>query len=178
MAIRGFGPQTVTGTPQPMFGTTITTAFNVTPDPHTGLTDPRSQPSTVTAVVAASSNFRVNDRAMLGAAGGPYDWCKVTAIPDATHVTISGLQTPNHTAGEWLILAIDCAHIECTANASTLYIGEDNTVGATSKTLYKVLLPGGVYSTPQGVDGNMFGTSHYWVLGTAADTFLPNLTTI
>jgi hypothetical protein len=50
-------------------------------------------------------------------------------------------------------------------------------VGATSKTLYKTLLPGALYDTPS-VSGNLFGTSHYWVLGTAADTYLANLTTI
>jgi hypothetical protein len=178
MAIRGFGVQTVTGTPQPLFGTTLTAAFNVTPDSHTGLTDPRSQPSSVLAAVTSSTNFRISDRVMLGAAGGPYDWGKIVAIPDATHVRIQGLSTVHHASGEWLFLAIDCAHIEITANASTLYIGEDNTVGAGSATLYKILLPGGIYTTPSGVEGNMFGTSHYWVLGTAADTFLPNLTTI
>lgn len=178
MAIRGFGNQTVTGTPQPAFGTTLTTTFMVTPDSHTGLTDPRSQPSSVLAAVADSFIFRISDRMMIGAAGGPYDWGKIVAIPDATHVRIQGLSTARHVAGEWLILAVDCAHVEINANASTLYIGEDNTVGAASKTLYKVLLPGAPYSTPSSADGNMFGTSHYWVLGTAADTFLPNLTTI
>lgn len=177
MSIRGFGPQTVTGTPQPLFATTLSAAFVVTPDPHTGLTDARSQPSSVLAVVASSTNFRVSDRIMLGAAGGPYDWGKIVAIPDSTHVRIQGLQTPSHASGEWLILAIDCAQVEITAGANTLYIGEDNTVGAASVTLFKKLLTGAIYQTPA-VSANLFGTSHYWVLGTAVDTYLANITTI
>lgn len=177
MSIRGFGNQTVTGTAQPLFATTLTAAFSVTPDPYTGLTDAKSQPSSVKAAVASSNNFRVNDRVMLGVAGGPYDWGKIVQIPDSTHVVIQGLQTANHASGEWLILAVDCAHIEIVANANTLYVAEDNTVASNSPKLYKTLLPGGIYTTPY-VSGNLFGTSHYWVLGTAADTYLANLTTI
>lgn len=177
MPIRGIGVQTVTGTPQPAFATTLTAAIRVTPDPHTGMTDPRSQQSTVNAPVVASNIFRVGDKIMLGPAGGPYDWGKIYNIPDATHVLIQGLSTPLHASGEWLILAVDCARVKIRANASQLYIGEDNTVGVASLTLFDYLLPGESYDTAS-AGGNVYGTSHYWLLGTAADTFIANLTTI
>ena len=86
MSPRGFGIQTLTGaTAQPAFGTTLSAAItNITTDPYTGTTDPRSQPSTSQAVVVNANFFRVGDRVNIGPAAGPYDWAKITKITAGT----------------------------------------------------------------------------------------------
>lgn len=179
MAIRPFGFRTVTGTPQPAFGSLVATAFQVTPDAHTGNTSPRSQGSKSTVIVTVGDGaiFRVGDRIMIGARGGPYDYGKVTAIATDT-LTVQGL-VRSHAVGEFIILGIDTANVYIQASASTLYIGTDvMTAATTSPGIARFLLPGQTYDAGSSNVGNVKGTSAYWIWGTAADTFLPSVDTV
>lgn len=186
MSIRGFGYQTVLGTPQPVFGTTLTAASaQPTPDPYTGDLSPRSQPSSLTLAVTNPYIFRKGDKVIVGA-GSTFqqtnttqlDTGTVTAInTGASTITVAGL-TRAHAAGEFVVLSIQTAIISIFAVANPLYLGEDFTVGAASKTLVALIGPSGSYGIGISGSGNVFGTAHFWLLGTAADTFLPSLTTI
>lgn len=179
MAIRPFGFQTVTGAPQPAFGSKVATAFNVTPDAHTGQTDPRSQGSysKVAVTTGQGTNFRIGDNIQIGAQGGPYDRGKVVAILTDT-LTVQGLTT-SHAAGEFIIIGINTGEISIQANASTLYIGTDAmTASTTSPGIYRFLLPGQLYNPGSSNVGSVKGTSAYWIWGTLSDSFLPGLDTV
>lgn len=179
MGLRAFGPQTIGSGPQPAFGSKVATAVAVIPDPHTGMTDPRSQPSTAQVVVTTGTgtNFRKNDRIMIGVKGGPYDSGKVLLVSGDT-LTVQGLTIP-HAVGEFIVLTIDVAGVYIRSNGSTLYLGEDTiTASATSVGIARYLLPGEAYDTGDSGSGNVLGTGHYWIWGTAADTFLPSVNTI
>lgn len=187
MALRGFGSITLSGSAQPAFGTTLTAAItNITPDRYTGQLDPRSAQSTASAVVTSVAFFRVGDRALVGPAAGPFDWAKITAITlgssPAGTLTLQGLTT-THASGEFVILSIPCAIytlLPGSGNAGTLYIGEDNTVSATSLTLIAAITAtqaaAGVSFTPnRSSTGNVLDTPHLWLKGTSADTYIPSL---
>lgn len=186
MSIRGFGYQTVLGTPQPVFGTTLTAASaNPTPDPYTGTTDPRSQPSSLVLAVTNPYIFRKGDKVIVGA-GTTFEQTNTTQMDlgtvtvvntGASTITVSGL-TRAHASGEFVVLSIQASIITIIANANLLYLGEDFTVGVASKTLVALIGASGSYGIGISGMGNVYGTAHFWLLGTAADTFLPSLTTI
>lgn len=179
MAIRPFGFQTISGAPQPAFGSKVATAFNVTPDQYTGNTDPRSQGSfsKVPVTAGTGTNFRIGDNIQIGVKGGPYDRGKVTAITTDT-LTVQGL-TSSHAVGEFVVIGINVGELHIQANASTLYIGTDAmTASPTSPGIYRFLLPGAIYNPGESNVANAKGTSAYWVYGTSSDTFLPGLDTV
>ncbi len=187
MASRGFGPQTVTATPQPAFGTTLSALSNPpSPDMFAGNLSPAARPSQTILTVTDPAIFRVGDKIQVGAASSflltavaPFpDAGQVTAINvGSSQITVSGL-TRAHAATEFVVLGIQAASIRIHANASTLYIGEDSSVAADSTSLIDYLLPGEVYSLGDSAVGNVHGTSHYWILGSVPDTFLPSIVTI
>lgn len=182
MGLRGFGPQTLTGAAQPMFGTTLSADVRPTPDMFTGLLDPKSQRAQTVLPVAQATMFRRGDKIQIAPAADfvqgnttPIDEGLVSAVNyGGGTITVMGLTKP-HALGETVVLSIQVASIYVRANADELYIGEDETVGAASTTLALYLLPGEIYNLGPSSVGNVYGTAHLWVLGTAADTFLPNL---
>lgn len=190
MSTRGFGPQTVTGTAQPAYGTTLTAAIVVlTTDFSTQRTDPASNPSQASAVVANPYIFRKGDRVAIGTAANfgfspivtqPPDWGNVTGVNYGTlTVTIKGL-TRTHASGEFVVLSVAVASYTILGFtlSNSLYIGEDSTVSPTSHTLIYVIGPGLPYSFGQSSSGNVWDTGHLWLEGTAADVYLPSFATI
>lgn len=177
MSIRGFGSQTLTGTAQPLLGTTLTAGLLITPDQYTGTLDPRSNQSITTATVASSSNFTKGDRVLVGVAAGPFDQGEVVGVIDATHIQITKLSKP-HATGELVILSIQSQAISLLSGTGTLYIGGDSTVSSTSKTLAWSLLTGQSYDWGRSGAGNLLGTGSIWVQGTAADSYLVMLVTV
>lgn len=186
MPLRGFGIQTLSGTAQPVFGTTLSAAITgLTTDRYTGNTDPRSQASTSSAVVVSTNFFRVGDRVVVGPAGGPWDEAQVTKItagtPPAGTLALKGLTT-THASGEFVILAIACAGFSILpiVVGSTMYIGEDSTTGVASATLIYALTTtqaaaGVDYSPSRAMSGNVLDTPKLWINGTAADKYLPSV---
>lgn len=186
MALRGCGSVTLTGTAQPLFGTTTTAAINPTPDRYTGQFDPRSQPSTGSVTVTSIQYFRVGDHVQVGPAGGPYDSAKITSITvGSSPAGTLGLQglTKSHASGEWVILSKPCAGVKITPNVTSalVYIGEDNTVASTSLTLIDVIPISATAGTNpwqygQSNIGNVLDTPNLWIIGTGA--IIPSILTV
>lgn len=186
MALRGFGVQSLTAsTATPVFGTTTTSAIVLTPDRHTGRTDPGSQSSTSTVTVTSTQFFRVGDRVAVGPAAGPWDTAWVTAItagtPPAGTLALKGLTSPHPTA-QYVILNIACAGItvQPISVTASLYLGEDSTVSATSATLifaFPILTTVGVaFYGNTAPAGNLLDTPHLWIIGgTTGDKYLPSI---
>jgi hypothetical protein len=193
MPLRGFGLQTVTGTAQPIFGTTLSAASIVNPDQYTGATDPRSNPSHSLVTVTNPLVFQRGDRIGIGTAanfGFPgtvtttADWGKVVNVNYSTDVvTVQGLQRA-HASGEFAVLGTDCAVIFVQAQTDPLYIGSDSSVAETGLSSLAFIIDAAMVTagTPFQVgvssDGNVHDTASYWAIGTAAGTFLPSIVTI
>ncbi len=191
MALRGVGVQTLSGSAQPVFGTTVTDAFQVTPDIYTGRTDPASNPSTATIVVASTQVFRVSDRVMIGTAANfnsapstPPDQGQVVSIASSTEMVVKGL-TRAHAANEFVVLAITVSYIAIQPQGSSaiMYVGEDSTVSSTSLTLIQALPVASATVVPpfvlgQSGSGNVYDTGHLWINGTTDGTYLPSLAQI
>jgi hypothetical protein len=190
MSSRGFPITTVTGTAQPAFGTTLSAALVVlTKDFSTQRVDPASNPSQASVTVVNPFLVRKGDRVAIGTLAnfgfGPTvtqspDWGNVTAVNYGTGVvTVKGLLR-THAVGEFMVLSVACAEFNILGSgiSTSLYIGEDSTVGIASNTLLSIIGSGLAYSFGQSSSGNVWDTGHIWVQGTAADTFLPSFWTI
>lgn len=183
MAARGFGFQTIAATAvaQPVFGTTLTAAINPTPDQYTGRMDPASNRSVGSVAVAQPTMFRKGDRAYLGTqeqiAAGAGDSAQVIAVVGSV-VTLQGL-TRAHASGEFIILSVPCSRVKIMAgpdNVAEMYLGEDYTVSLTSTTLFDLVDPSQrFWDTGPSGDGNVYETTHFWISGTAADTYLTSI---
>lgn len=189
MAQRGFGLQTLGATSQPLVGTTLSSAAVITPDFHTGSIGVGSMPSKSTLPVVNGNLFRYGDRVLVGTAASfaqgsttPPDGGGVVSTA-SNSLSVMGLQR-QHSAGEWVVLAIPCAQIQIqtpSTDSGTLFVGEDSTVAVGSATLIAeipkgTLLP--AYTIGSGVAGNVIETQKLWLSGTASDTYLGSLLTI
>lgn len=194
MALRGVGVQTITTTNvgQPLFGTTVTNAFQVTPDQFAGNTGAGANPSIASLVVASTAVFRVGDKVMIGTAAASFiavptlapDFGEVVSISSATAMKVKGL-TRSHAATEFIVMCTTCSYLAIQPQGSTavMYIGEDSTVAAGSATLIEVIPVASVTSQPvfqlgASSNGNVYETSHLWITGTTAQTYLPILNKI
>lgn len=187
MAQRGFGTQTLSGSPQPLIGTVLTAAVNPTPDSSRGAMAPGFADSVATLSVTAGTVplFRYGDRVAVGASNS---WNQgSTVAPDggrviginsiANTIQVQGLLRA-HASGEFVVLALPCAQINIDNGAALLYLGEDGTVGAASSTLITEISASTSYSLGFPAIGNVLETQKLWVLGTGADTYLPSILTI
>ena len=190
MSLRGFGYQTLSGQPTPLFGWAVTSAFRPSPDPYTGRLDPGSMQSSALVPLGANTGyFRQGDHVVIGASNTFLPVNQVPPFPpdggtvqqvnlSASNILVTGLMR-NHAAGEWCILSLPCAQINIqSGNAPTLYLGEDSTVGAGSQTLIETCGPTGNITIGSPAMGNMIESQHLWVAGTASNTCLPYLLTI
>jgi hypothetical protein len=192
MSLRGFGTQTLTGTPQPLIGTTLSAAVIPSPDLYTGRLDPGSQnSSTILPLNAPVYLFRQGDHVMVGASNTfiqgnttPVDGGTVQSINlTASNVIVTGLMR-KHSASEWVVLAMPISQALVQVSASNtgaqIYLGEDPTVASNSQTLIAAIPKNTImppFSIPMSAGGtlNTFDSQKMWVVGTASDTFLPSL---
>lgn len=198
MAMRPFfGTQTIGGTnPQPVFGTSVTTAFAPPPDPYSGNLSPGSNETLVTIVVASTKGFWQGDNVLIGPAasfkpgivapGSIADFGTVKSVVDATHLIVQGLKKA-HAASDWVVLDQPAGniHIRPIVTAATVYIGNASTLSATDLSLMDELpitaagaAPGYVFDAESIGMSQPFSTADFWIFGTAADTFLARYTTI
>ena len=187
MSQRGFGTQTLSGSPQPLLGTALTAAVNPTPDSSRGVLAPGFADSVATLPITAGTVplFRYGDHVAVGASDSwnqgstvAPDGGRVIAIDSAANtIKVQGLLRA-HASGEFVVLAIPCAQINIDNGAAVLYLGEDGTVDATSPTLIKEISASASYSLGFPAMGNVLETQKVWVKGTGADTYLPNILTI
>lgn len=184
MAIRGFPVQTLTGSAVPVFGTTLAAALAVTPDMYTGNTQPASQRSTATGTVV-SGIFRKGDRVLVGTAAeivaGTCDSASISGVAgaDDTTVTFQGL-TRAHASGEFVVLALSVAAVliraVSLAGSDVVYVGEDDTAGASSATLVDIITTAtDPFRLGPSAIGNVFDTQHIWMNGTSMDTVLASV---
>lgn len=194
--IRPFaGVQTITGSVQPVFGTSLTTAFTPPPDPFVNNLNPGSNETQVTIVVGSTLGFLTGDNVLVGAtatfkpglATANADWGTVKKIVDATHMVIQGLKN-SHAANEWVILDQPAGnvHIRPVVTAAAIYLGNASTVGATDPSVIDILPivaaagtgPTYVFDAESIGMSQPFQTSEFWALGTANDTFLARFTSV
>lgn len=189
MSLRGFGFQTLTdGTPQPCFGTRVTSPIVISPDRNTGRIDVASQPSQAVLAVAANI-FRVGDHILLGSSAdfGPVNQTPPPAAPDggvisaintaANTATVNGLQR-RHNASEWAVLALPVGQAVIQNGNALINIGEDSSDSAASATLIAQVQATGVYVLGSPSLGNVVETQHIWIQGTGGQQYLPSLLTI
>jgi hypothetical protein len=191
MALRGFGYQTLTGLPTPLFGWQIIAAFRPSPDFNTGRLDPGSQSSSSLVPLGANTGyFRQGDHVLIGASNTFLPVNQVPPLPpdggtvqqvnlSASNILVTGLMR-NHSASEWCILALPCAQINIlNGSAPTLYLGEDSTVGAASLTLIETAGPSGQITIGNPAFANLIESQKLWVEGaSASNTILPYLLTV
>jgi hypothetical protein len=187
MALRGFGNLALTGVAQPLFGWQTTAAFRPSPDPFTGRLDPGSQNSSALVPLGANASyFRQGDHVVIGASNTfqqgntmAYDGGTVQQVnQSASNILVTGLQR-NHSASEWCILALPCAEVNIqNGNSSTLYLGEDVTVGASSQTLIETCYATNLISIGSPALANCIDTQKLWVQGSASNTVLPYILSI
>ena len=197
MAIRPFaGIQTISGTAQPVFGTTCTAAFQPPPDQFLGGNGPGTNQTQVEIPVTSSKGFRVGDQVAIGPAAAfvqgtasvanQADVGTIKQIVDATHILVQGL-IKGHASGEFVVLDEVCGnvHIIPVTTAAVAYIGNSSAVSSTDESVFDVLpivaagaAPGYVHDSESiGISQPMTTTS-YWIIGTAADKFLARFTQV
>lgn len=164
------------GTPQPLVGTTLGAAVQI----------PSSSDTLVSLAVADSSMFLAGDLAILGSPGTSEERVQVTAVPDATHVTVRGVQKA-HASGSFLRLSLlmNSLFIQTKdGNAGPIFVGMSNSLDKVTGAfviakLFNVALggqPTEFGTTPTGV-ANSEDLGQIWVDGTTNDSYLPSVGT-
>lgn len=200
MAIRAFaGIQSiaVTGTGQPVFGTTLSAAVTPPPDPFSNNLNPGSNETQVEIAVGSTTGFRVGDQVAIGPAsafaiGGATSLADVGTIKqimDGTHLLVQGL-VKSHALGEYCVLDeivgnVHIVPVSGTAN-DALYIGSAPTVALADASVFDVIWIAATAGTapPYAHDSESIGgsqpltTSSYWIAGTAADKFCARFTQV
>jgi hypothetical protein len=191
MGVRPFaGIQTITGTPQPVFGTPVSAAFTPPPDPYLNNNSPAANQTQVTVTVTSTAGFLAGDVVAVGptaafvpgvAAGSGPDMGTIKLVVDATHLIIQGLIKP-HAAAEWVVLneTAGNVHIRPVVTAAVIYIGNSSTLAANNQYVMDVLpivaagaAPAYWFDAESIGQSQPFNLSQFWALGTAGDTFVP-----
>jgi hypothetical protein len=186
--IRPFaGVQAIAAASQPVFGTTLTAAFTTPAQATAGNTPPRSAPAQ-TLVVTSTAGFLQNDRIAVGpkanftaANRSKLDLGTIAAVVDATHLSVIGL-TQNHASTDYVVLSemASAVYIVPVSTTALIYLGTDETVGAADPSVFDVIAkvsavtaePTYWHSSPPTGRADSYDTTQYWLLGTAADTFV------
>ena len=176
----GFFTIASTNTPQPLVGTTITTAVAPSNNP-------------VNVAVASSAMFNVGDCVLLYDGSGSsvvQEAVYVIAIPDSTHVRVnatgqqnSGVANSYSTSG-FVILNINVNNVYVEAkigNAALLTLGANRLLNATTGAYAIAQLvnslggPPTNFNAAETVGQNPGAIGQFWIVGTAADSYLVTL---
>lgn len=194
MGVRPFaGIQTLSGSSQPVFGTTASASFTPPPDPFLNNNGPGSNQTQVKIAVASSIGFMAGDQVAIGAASAfeppsvtiaqTADIGTIKSIPDSTHLIVQGL-TKSHASGEYVVLDEIVFNVKINAFDGTandpIYIGNAPTVAAGDASVFDIIYaPGGTVTEPlyylndQSVGGSQsLTTTSYWIIGTSGDKFV------
>jgi hypothetical protein len=182
------GVQAVAAASQPVFGTTLTAAIVPSVDQHTGTNGPGTSAPPITITVTSTAGFVQNDRIAIGpktnftaANRKLLDLGTITAVVDGTHLKVQGL-TQTHLSTDYVVLSEMCAAVYVVPVSTTaiIYLGTDETVAAADASVFDVIAKVSAttaeptywhQSSPTG-RADSYDTSQYWLLGTAADTFV------
>lgn len=186
MACRPFaGIQTVTGSAQPCFGTSLSAAATPPVDQFSGNLNPGSNETQVTLNVAATVGFRQGDTVAVGptaafhfgtvAVASVPDTGTVKSITDATHMIVQGLKK-SHAVNEWVVLNVPAIDIwiqtVTLAGTDVIYVGNSSTVASNDASVLQVLPQVNPFNPPSAGTSQPYQTAEFWVIGTASDTFL------
>lgn len=187
--IRPFGGVTaIAAASQPVFGTTLTAAIVPSVDQHTGTNGPGTSAPPITIVVTSTAGFLQNDRIAVGpktnftaANKSKLDLGTITAVVDGTHLKVQGL-TQAHLSTDYVVLSEMAAavYVVPVSTTSLIYLGTDETVGAADASVFDVIAkvsattaePTYWHISPPTGRADSYDTTQYWLLGTAADTFV------
>jgi hypothetical protein len=165
---------TMTGSAEPVFGDSITSAFSGLPNPDNN--------NLYTLAVGDSSLYQEGFRILLGAGSAGATVLNVEKIIDSTHI---GVSSPFNQApkawGSGTIIALDmpCAQIWIQGqdgNAASIWIGTDNTVtnaggGSAFREIQKVATSGipDKFDIANDGPGPNNNSTLLWMAGTASD---------
>ena len=187
MSLRPFaGPQTVSGSAQPCFGSSITAAITPPPDQFSNNLRPGSNETQCSLAVTSTNGFLPGDRVAVGptaafrpgivAAASIPDQGMVKSITSGTVMVVQGLKKSHAASGEWCVLNEVAGLVRIRSlGGNFLYIGNASTVSATDLSVFDALAPGLLFDTSSIGTSQSWQTSTFWVFGTAADTFVASL---
>lgn len=167
------------GTPQPVFGTTLTAAVGPKG------TDGNSLQS---IAVASSAWFSQGDWFVLdplNSTAAKRERLRVESIPDSTHIKVSGIQY-THVNSTFVQLAeeVNTIYIQCKpGNSGIIYVGGQGMVASTGP-FYALLIntASGIqpidFTDSIGSGQNVMSTADYWFDGTTSDSILPSVTVL
>ena len=177
---RQFAYQTLTagGTPQPVFGTTLTAAVG-----------PKgSRANNLQSIAVTSSAIFLNkggDWIILDPLGANPERLNVLGVPDSTHIQVQGVEF-THNNGVFVQLAdsVFSVYIQCQpGNTGDIYIGGQGMVKATGPFYALLILTSASAVQPiefndyVGDGMNVLDTADYWFDGTTGDKILPSFST-
>ncbi len=184
-----FGTQTITGSVQPCFGTSLTAAITPPPDPFAGSLQPGTNETQCILTVTSTKGFLPGDRAAVGPTASfglkpttiP-DQGTIKTITDATHLVVQGLKNAHAATGEWVVLNEDAGNVHGMAvvTAAPVYIGAASSVSSSDPSLLDILPivasaganPLHVFDAESIGMSQPFQTAYFWMIGTANDTVL------
>lgn len=164
------------GTPQPVFGSTLTASLN----PAKYARDDLS-----TVEVAESLWWNPGDYILIDPLGeNPELVGPVERVPDATHVVVPGIRFP-HASGAYVQLSISCFSVFIqtkTGNSGLIYVGSNGLMDKTTgRYCITVLTPVTGTSLPTFLSDMVYGLanvenpSNYWFDGNTGDSILPSM---
>jgi hypothetical protein len=154
---RTFRKQALTGAAQPIFGDKLTAAMAIPPD---GV-DP-------VVTVADTSIYWEGDRFTIDADQANADTVLITHIKSGTQMQVTSQGAPYHAhaINAIIALAIPATEILITGNASTLYLGTDNTITAVGGgNVIAAILPGAGFRDTYSANWNTVRTDDLWMAG-------------
>ena len=189
MGMRPFyGPQTLTGTAQPVFGTALGAAVTPPPDPFSGNLNPGSNETQCILVVTSTLGFLPGDVVSVGPTASfglkpttVPDEGTVKSITDSTHMVVQGLKKTHAATGEWVVLNAPAGnvHVRPVVTAAAAYIGAASSVSSSDASLLDILPivasgagPNYVFDAESIGLSQPFQTAYFWIIGTTNDTFL------
>jgi len=154
---RTFRKQTLTGAAQPIFGDKLTAAMPIPPDGVDPIVN-----------VADTTIYQQGDRITIDAGQTNLDTVLITTIKSGTQMQVTSQGAPYHAhaVNAIIALAIPCTEILFSGNASTLYLGTDNTITATGggNVIYAIL-PGAGFRETYSANWNTVRTDDLWMAG-------------
>lgn len=185
MGLRPFaGPQTVSGSAQPVFGAAVSAAVTPPPDPFAGNLNPGSNETQCILNIASTNGFLPGDRVAVGltaafkpgivAAGSIPDQGTVKSITDGTHMVVQGLKYPHAASGEWCVLNDTAGYVRIRSAiaAAVMYLANASTVTSSDPSVFEVLSPGALFETSPIGSTQPWQLSQFWLIGTTADIFI------
>ena len=179
----------MTGSAQPIFGTTATAQANPTYDQFSGNITGANK-SVTTVNVSSTNGFRTGLGVLCGTSstlflGSPNQGYITNVNTSTSSLIIQGL-TASVPSGAYVLLNEEVQTVTISpiqGNAGNIYIGRDWTTASTSPQVFSVITnpPTGTYvfntfQTPTTDKAHAYNTTEFWVNGTVGDKIIVQYT--